>query len=122
MNVLLLILCLVFSVEFFLRFNVITKLKSFKNYFRKIGKILFSKKVSNQAKSHMFKKYSIELLKKTSIISLLTLTIMFPFLLFIILDYHFQFKFLQLLSSTKGIVLSIIIVLIYEKLRNYVFK
>ena len=122
MNVLLLILCLVFSVEFFLRFNVITKLKSFKNYFRKIGKILFSKKVSDQAKNYMFKKYSIELLKKTSIISLLTLTIMFPFLLFIILDYHFQFEFLQLLTSTKGIVLSIIIVLIYEKLKNYVFK
>ena len=122
MNNIFLTLCSVFSVEFFLRFNLISKLICINNLPKEIQRIIFSKKISDKKKKNALIKYSIKLLKQISIIFFLILITISPFILFTILDYYFQFQFLQLLVSIKGIIISIIIVLIYGKLRSYVFK
>ena len=122
MNNIFLVLCLIFTVELFLRADILSKLILLNNFLKEIKRVLFSKKISDLKKENLLKKYSVKLLKQISMIFFLTLLALSSFILFIILDYYFQFQFLQLLASIKGITSSIIIVLIYGKLRNYVFK
>ena len=122
MNNIILTLCSVFTVELVLRINLISKLTILNNFFKEIKKILFSKKFSDKKKENLLKKYSVKLFKKIITMFFLTLISFSSFCLFIILDYYFQFGFLQLLMSVKGIITSIIIALVYGKLRSYVFK
>ena len=122
MNNIILTLCSVFTVELVLRINLISKLTILNNFFKEIKKILFSKKFSDKKKENLLKKYSVKLFKKIITMFFLTLIAFSSFCLFIILDYYFQFDFLQLLMSVKGIITSIVIALVYGKLRSYVFK
>ena len=122
MNTILLILCSIITLEFFLLFKIMSKLNSFKNYFRDIKKILFSKKTSDLKKEKMIRKYSLKLLIETFKILSLILIIFFPFILLIVIDYFIQFRFFNLLVSIKGFLISFAIFIIYGNLRSYVFK
>jgi len=115
-------LCSVLALEFFIRLNIISKLKYFSNLLKNIQKQLLSKKNTDYAKEKALKKYSINLLKQTLIIFFSILLIMSPFFLFITLDYFFQFQFIELIASSKGIFMSIVIAIIYGKLREYIVK
>ena len=122
MNTILLILCSIITLEFFLLFKIMSKLNSFKNYFEDIKKILFSKKTSDLKKEKMIRKYSLKLLIETFKILSLILIIFFPFILLIVIDYFIQFRFFNLLVSIKGFLISFAIFIIYGNLRSYVFK
>jgi len=122
MNTILLILCSIVTLEFFLLLKIMSKLKSFQNYLQDIIKILFSKETSDLKKEKMIRKYSAKLLIETFKILLLTLVIFLPFILLIIVDYFVQFRFFSLLVSLKGILISFAIFIIYGNLRSYVFK
>ena len=122
MNTILLILCSIITLEFFLLFKIMSKLNSFKNYFRDIKKILFSKKTSDLKKEKMIRKYSLKLLIETFKILSLILIIFSPFILLIVIDYFIQFRFFNLLVSIKGFLISFAIFIIYGNLRSYVIK
>ena len=122
MNTILLILCSVITLELFLLLKIMPELKLFQNCFLDIKKILFSKQVSDLEKEKIVRKYSLKLLIKTVKIFLSILVILLPFILLIILDYFIQFKFLSLLISLKGFLISFAIFIIYGNLRSYVFK
>lgn len=122
MNTIFLILCSVITLEFFLLFKITSELKLFQNCLLDIKKILFSKRSSDLEKEKMVRKYSSKLLIKTVKIFLSILIILLPFILFIILDYFFQFKFLSFLISLKGLLISFATFIIYRNLRSYVFK
>ena len=122
MNNIFLSLCLVLALEFFIRLNIISKLKYFSNLLKNIQKQLLSKKNTDYAKEKALKKYSINLLKQTLIIFFSILLIMSPFFLFITLDYFFQFQFIELIASSKGIFMSIVIAITYGKLRGCIVK
>jgi len=122
MNTILLILCSIITLEFFLLFKIMSKLNSFKNYFRDIKKILFSKKTSDLKKEKMIRKYSLKLLIETFKILSLILIIFSPFILLIVIDYFIQFRFFDLLVSIKGFLISFAIFIIYGNLRSYVIK
>ena len=122
MNTILLILCSIVTLEFFLLLKIMLKLKSFQNYLLDIKKILFSKKTSDLKKEKMIRKYSLKLLTETIKIFLLILVIFCPFILLIVVDYFVQFRFFSLLVSLKGILISFAIFIIYGNLRSYVFK
>ena len=96
--------------------------KLFQKFLLDIKKILFSKQSSDLEKEKMVRKYSLKLLIKTVKIFLSILIILLPFILFIILDYFIQFKFLSLLISLKGFLISFAIFIIYGNLRSYDFK
>ena len=122
MNNIFLSLCSVLALEFFIRLNIISKLKYFNNLLKNIQKKLLSKKNTDYAKKKAAKKYSVKLLKQTLTIFFSILFIMPPFFLFITLDYFFQFQFIELIASSKGIFMSIVIPIIYGKLRGYIVK
>ena len=122
MNNIFLSLCSVLALEFFIRLNITSKLKYFNNLLKKIQKKLLSKKNTDYTKEKALKKYSINLLKQTLIIFFSILFIMSPFFLFIALDYFFQLQFIKLIASSKGIFMSIVIAIIYGKLREYIVK
>ena len=122
MNTIFLILCSVTTLEFFLLFKIMLELKLFQNCLLDIKKILFSKRSSDLEKEKMARKYSSKLLIKTVKIFLSILIILLPFILFIILDYFIQFKFLSFLISLKGLLISFATFIIYGNLRSYVFK
>ena len=122
MNTILLILCSIVTLEFFLLLKIMSKLTSFQNYLQDIKKILFSKQTSDLQKEKMIRKYSLKLLIETIKILSLILVILFPFILLIIVDYFVQFRFFSLLVSLKGFLISFAIFIIYGNLRSYVFK
>ena len=56
MNIILLILCSIITVELFLQFKIVTKLQLFKNFLNNITQLLFSKKETDQTKEKILKK------------------------------------------------------------------
>ena len=122
MNIILLILCSIITVELFLQFKIVTKLLLFKNFLNNITKLLFSKKKTDQTKERILKIYSIKLLKETFIMFFLISMTLFPFLFIIFINFFFEFQFTNLVISFKGIIISIVTIIIYGKLRGYFVK
>ena len=122
MNIIFLIFCSILSVELFIKYKFINKLKLYINYLHRIKKNIFSKKISDKKKEIILKKYLLELPSKTLSLLLLLIWGLLPFILFIILDYYLKFDFFSFLSSLNVIIISIIFLLLYGKIRNYVFK
>ena len=118
----LLILCCITTLEFFLLFKIMSRLKSIQNYLLDIKKIFFLKQTSDLKKEKMIRKYSLKLLIETVKIFLLILIVFFPFILLIVVDYFVQFRFFSLLVSLKGILISFAVFMVYGNLRSYVFK
>ena len=122
MNIILLILCSIITVELFLQFKIVTKLLLFKNFLNNIKKLLFSKKKTDQTKERILKIYSIKLLKETFVMFFLISMTLFPFLFIIFINFFFEFQFTNLVISFKGIIISIVTIIIYGKLRGYFVK
>ena len=122
MNNIFLSICTVLVLELFIRLNIFSKLRSFKHLLKKITKKLFSKKITDYTREKALKKYSVKLLKETFIIFFSILCIMSPFFFFMVLDYFFQLQFIKLIASSKGIFMSIVIAIIYGKLRGCIVK
>ena len=122
MNIILLILCSIITVELFLQFKIVTKLLLFKNFLNNITKLLFSKKNTDQTKEKILKIYSIKLLKETFVMFFLISMTLFPFLFIIFINFFFEFQFTNLVISFKGIIISIVTIIIYGKLRGYFVK
>ena len=122
MNIILLILCSIITVELFLQFKVVTKLQLFKNFLNNITQLLFSKKETDQTKEKILKIYSIKLLKETFVMFFLISMALFPFLFIIFINFFFEFQFTNLVISFKGIIISIVTIIIYGKLRGYFVK
>ena len=122
MNIILLILCSIITVELFLQFKIVTKLQLFKNFLNNITQLLFSKKETDQTKEKIFKIYSIKLLKETFVMFFLISMALFPFLFIIFINFFFEFQFKDLVISFKGIIISIVTIIIYGKLRGYFVK
>lgn len=122
MNIILLILCSIITVELFLQFKIVTKLLLFKNFLNNITKLLFSKKKTDQTKERILKIYSIKLLKETFVMFFLISMTLFPFLFIIFINFFFEFQFTNLVISFKGIIISIVTIIIYGKLRGYFVK
>ena len=122
MNIILLILCSIITVELFLQFKIVTKLQLFKNFLNNITQLLFSKKETDQTKEKIFKIYSIKLLKETFVIFFLIFMALFPFVFVIFINFFFEFQFTDLVISFKGIIISIVTIIIYGKLRGYFVK
>ena len=122
MNNILLILCSIITVELFLQFKIVTKLLLFKNFLNNITKLLFSKKKTDQTKERILKIYSIKLLKETFVMFFLISMTLFPFLFIIFINFFFEFQFTNLVISFKGIIISIVTIIIYGKLRGYFVK
>jgi len=121
-NIILLILCSIITVELFLQFKIVTKLQLFKNFLNNITQLLFSKKETDQTKEKIFKIYSIKLLKETFVIFFLIFMALFPFVFVIFINFFFEFQFTDLVISFKGIIISIVTIIIYGKLRGYFVK
>jgi len=121
-NIILLILCSIITVELFLQFKIVTKLLLFKNFLNNITKLLFSKKKTDQTKERILKIYSIKLLKETFVMFFLISMTLFPFLFIIFINFFFEFQFTNLVISFKGIIISIVTIIIYGKLRGYFVK
>jgi len=121
-NIILLILCSIITVELFLQFKIVTKLLLFKNFLNNITKLLFSKKKTDQTKERVLKIYSIKLLKETFVMFFLISMALFPFLFIIFINFFFEFQFTNLVISFKGIIISIVTIIIYGKLRGYFVK
>ena len=122
MNIILLILCSIITVELFLQFKIVTKLLLFKNFLNNITKLLFSKKNTDQTKEKILKIYSIKLLKETFVMFFLISMALFPFFFIIFINFFFEFQFTDLVISFKGIIISIVTIIIYGKLRGYFVK
>ena len=122
MNIILLILCSIITVELFLQFKIVTKLLLFKNFLNNISELLFSKKKTDQTKEKILKIYSIKLLKETFVIFFLIFMALFPFVFVIFINFFFEFQFTNLVISFKGIIISIVTIIIYGKLRGYFVK
>ena len=122
MNIILLILCSIITVELFLQFKIVTKLLLFKNFLNNITQLLFSKKETDQTKEKILKIYSIKLLKETFVMFFLISMALFPFFFIIFINFFFEFQFTDLVISFKGIIISIVTIIIYEKLRGYFVK
>lgn len=122
MNIILLILCSIITVELFLQFKIVTKLLLFKNFLNNISELLFSKKKTDQTKEKILKIYSIKLLKETFVIFFLIFMALFPFVFVIFINFFFEFQFTDLVISFKGIIISIVTIIIYGKLRGYFVK
>ena len=122
MNIILLILCSIITVELFLQFKIVTKLLLFKNFLNNITKLLFSKKKTDQTKERILKIYSIKLLKETFVMFFLISMTLFPFFFIIFINFFFEFQFTDLVISFKGIIISIVTIIIYGKLRGYFVK
>ena len=122
MNIILLILCSIITVELFLQFKIVTKLQLFKNFLNNITQLLFSKKETDQTKEKILKIYSIKLLKETFVIFFLIFMALFPFVFVIFINFFFEFQFTDLVISFKGIIISIVTIIIYGKLRGYFVK
>ena len=122
MNIILLILCSIITVELFLQFKIVTKLLLFKNFLNNITKLLFSKKKTDQTKERILKIYSIKLLKETFVMFFLISMTLFPFLFIIFINFFFEFQFTNLVISFKGIIISIVTIIIHGKLRGYFVK
>ena len=122
MNIILLILCSIITVELFLQFKIVTKLLLFKNFLNNISELLFSKKKTDQTKEKILKIYSIKLLKETFVMFFLISMTLFPFLFIIFINFFFEFQFTNLVISFKGIIISIVTIIIYGKLRGYFVK
>ena len=122
MNIILLILCSIITVELFLQFKIVTKLQLFKNFLNNITQLLFSKKETDQTKEKIFKIYSIKLLKETFVMFFLISMALFPFFFIIFINFFFEFQFTDLVISFKGIIISIVTIIIYGKLRVYFVK
>ena len=122
MNIILLILCSIITVELFLQFKIVTKLQLFKNFLNNITQLLFSKKETDQTKEKILKIYSIKLLKETFVMFFLISMALFPFLFIIFINFFFEFQFTDLVISFKGIIISIVTIIIYGKLRGYFVK
>ena len=122
MNIILLILCSIITVELFLQFKIVTKLQLFKNFLNNITQLLFSKKETDQTKEKILKIYSIKLLKETFVMFFLISMALFPFLFIIFINFFFEFQFTNLVISFKGIIISIVTIIIYGKLRGYFVK
>ena len=122
MNIILLILCSIITVELFLQFKIVTKLLLFKNFLNNITQLLFSKKETDQTKEKILKIYSIKLLKETFVMFFLIFMALFPFVFVIFINFFFEFQFTDLVISFKGIIISIVTIIIYGKLRGYFVK
>ena len=122
MNIILLILCSIITVELFLQFKIVTKLQLFKNFLNNISELLFSKKKTDQTKEKILKIYSIKLLKETFVMFFLIFMALFPFVFVIFINFFFEFQFTDLVISFKGIIISIVTIIIYGKLRGYFVK
>ena len=122
MNIILLILCSIITVELFLQFKIVTKLLLFKNFLNNISELLFSKKKTDQTKEKILKIYSIKLLKETFVMFFLISMALFPFFFIIFINFFFEFQFTDLVISFKGIIISIVTIIIYGKLRGYFVK
>ena len=122
MNIILLILCSIITVELFLQFKIVTKLLLFKNFLNNISELLFSKKKTDQTKEKILKIYSIKLLKETFVMFFLISMALFPFFFIIFINLFFEFQFTDLVISFKGIIISIVTIIIYGKLRGYFVK
>ena len=122
MNIILLILCSIITVELFLQFKIVTKLLLFKKFLNNATKLLFSKKKTDQTKERVLKIYSIKLLKETFVMFFLISMALFPFFFIIFINFFFEFQFTNLVISFKGIIISIVTIIIYEKLRGYFVK
>ena len=122
MNIILLILCSIITVELFLQFKIVTKLLLFKNFLNNISELLFSKKKTDQTKERILKIYSIKLLKETFVMFFLISMALFPFFFIIFINFFFEFQFTDLVISFKGIIISIVTIIIYGKLRGYFVK
>ena len=122
MNIILLILCSIITVELFLQFKIVTKLLLFKNFLNNITKLLFSKKKTDQTKERILKIYSIKLLKETFVMFFLISMTLFPFFFIMFINFFFDFQFTNLLISFMGIIISIVTIIIYGKLRGYFVK
>ena len=122
MNIILLILCSIITVELFLQFKIVTKLLLFKNFLNNISELLFSKKKTDQTKEKILKIYSIKLLKETFVMFFLIFMALFPFVFVIFINFFFEFQFTDLVISFKGIIISIVTIIIYGKLRGYFVK
>jgi len=121
-NIILLILCSIITVELFLQFKIVTKLQLFKNFLNNITQLLFSKKETDQTKEKILKIYSIKLLKETFVMFFLIFMALFSFVFVIFINFFFEFQFTDLVISFKGIIISIVIIIIYGKLRGYFVK
>ena len=122
MNIILLILCSIITAELFLQFKIVTKLLLFKNFLNNISELLFSKKKTDQTKEKILKIYSIKLLKETFVMFFLISMALFPFFFIIFINFFFEFQFTNLVISFKGIIISIVTIIIYGKLRGYFVK
>ena len=122
MNIILLILCSIITVELFLQFKIVTKLQLFKNFLNNITQLLFSKKETDQTKEKILKIYSIKVLKETFVMFFLIFMALFPFVFVIFINFFFEFQFTDLVISFKGIIISIVTIIIYGKLRGYFVK
>ena len=122
MNIILLILCSIITVELFLQFKIVTKLLLFKNFLNNISELLFSKKKTDQTKEKILKIYSTKLLKETFVMFFLISMALFPFFFIIFINFFFEFQFTDLVISFKGIIISIVTIIIYGKLRGYFVK
>ena len=122
MNIILLILCSIITVELFLQFKIVTKLLLFKKFLNNITQLLFSKKETDQTKEKIFNIYSIKLLKETFVIFFLIFMALLPFVFVIFINFFFEFQFTDLVISFKGIIISIVTIIIYGKLRGYFVK
>ena len=113
LNYLYLIVACVLSIELFLRLRFMSYVNSIGRNSSKVFHVIISSNISDHWKEKMVPVYAFILLKNSLLILGILFLIILVFSLFIVLSS----KFLALILSVTGVVVSIVISLTYLKLR-----
>ena len=108
-----LVVACVLSIEFFLRLKFMSYVNLIARNTNKVFRIIISSNISDHWKEKMVPVYAFILLKNSLLILGILLLIILVFSVFVVLSI----KFLTLILSITGVVMSIIISFTYLKLR-----
>ena len=113
-----LIVACVLSIELFLRLKFMSYVNSIGRNSNKVFRVIISSNISDHWKEKMVPVYAFILLKNSLLILGILFLIIFVFSSFVVLSS----KFLTLILSVTGVVVSIVISLTYLKLRVTFFE
>ncbi len=113
LNLVLALGCIV-CTEIFIRLKFLSKLQFLFFYLKKSLRVLYSKKISDHWKEKVIIYYAINLMKNSFLMLLILLTILIVFILLSLTSPNL----IKYLISAYGIIESIVIVMVYLKIRQ----
>lgn len=121
MNWALLILCSALFVELLIRANTLNNVRNMFTFMNKAGKVIRSRRISDHWKERCLPCYSKRLFQSSIFLFGTLLFALLPFLVVSAIAPLLHMRFLELLSSFQGIIISCVIATVYAKTRHFLF-